>query len=210
MTSAIKQAESEVAALYDVDFYSWATCQTKALIELREFASRHRFNGIVDWDNLIEEVEDLAKSQLRSVGSFLKNTVSHLLYIANYPTDSACKSWQDEIITWRKQMRDTIAENPGATHHITDEFIISKWGSAVRDYVDKFPLTKKEKIVLLRELENNMRWTAEEICGFNPQVREQDMPTYIPPSLPDELVDVLIEANVDWKFAERYSTVYHE
>jgi hypothetical protein len=47
-----KQAES---ALYDRDFYSWAREQARALLE-------HRIEEL-DWENLAEEVADLARGE---------------------------------------------------------------------------------------------------------------------------------------------------
>lgn len=60
-----------VKNLYDQDFFLWVE-DTVNKLKAREF-------NRVDWDNLIEEVDSLGKSQRRAVRSFLVRLLEHLL-----------------------------------------------------------------------------------------------------------------------------------
>ena len=57
--------------LYDTDFHEWAETQAALL--------RSRSANALDWDNLAEEIESLAKSDEREVASRLLLICQHLL-----------------------------------------------------------------------------------------------------------------------------------
>ena len=50
----------DIASLYDDDIVSWAEQQAAAL---RELAAKPELSNVVDWENLIEEVETLGRSE---------------------------------------------------------------------------------------------------------------------------------------------------
>ena len=53
------------------DYYLWTQAMAKALNE-RDYSS-------IDWDNLIEEIEDMGRSQKRASESLLMRLTEHLL-----------------------------------------------------------------------------------------------------------------------------------
>ena len=64
---------TKAAELYDEDFYAWTQQQAQAL--------RTHFKGDnrLDVEHLAEEVEDLGKSELHAVESFIEHIIAHLL-----------------------------------------------------------------------------------------------------------------------------------
>ena len=60
-----------VAALYDTDLYAWA--RTNA-----ELLRQGRYQEL-DVAHLIEEIEDMGKSEFRTMESHLQNLLMHLL-----------------------------------------------------------------------------------------------------------------------------------
>ncbi|BCU10793.1 hypothetical protein MAN88_13570 [Microcystis aeruginosa] len=71
-TMAVETALS-MKALYDQDFVLWAS-KTAELLKLKKFDD-------VDWENLIEEVECMGKSDRRAVESLLTQLIEHLLVL---------------------------------------------------------------------------------------------------------------------------------
>ena len=65
--------KTSVKNLYDQDFYLWVEDTVSKL--------KARDNEHLDWDNLIEEVESLGKSQRKTVRSFLVRLLEHLLTV---------------------------------------------------------------------------------------------------------------------------------
>jgi hypothetical protein len=63
--------------LYDTDFYTWTT-QTAQLLKQRRFSE-------IDLEHLIEEIEDLGRSEYRALGSRLEVLLMHLLKVKYQP-----------------------------------------------------------------------------------------------------------------------------
>jgi hypothetical protein len=72
---------SRVQDLYRDYFYAWTRDQAGALRRLAET----RPNADVDWANLLEEVEDLGKADLRAVQSQLRRVIEHCLKLSSPP-----------------------------------------------------------------------------------------------------------------------------
>jgi hypothetical protein len=66
----------DAATLYDDDIVTWAEQQAAAL---RELAARPELSNAVDWENVIEEVECLGRSEWKGVESQLINALAHIL-----------------------------------------------------------------------------------------------------------------------------------
>lgn len=93
--------------LYWHDTYSWAMQQAEAL--------RRRDFEAVDWENLIEEVEDMGRSERRTWTSHCKNLVEHMLKLEwRDPREAEVgQRWIDTVRNARISMRETIEDNPG-------------------------------------------------------------------------------------------------
>lgn len=89
---------------YDQDLYTWAQ-QQAALLRERKFDQ-------VDWEHVIEEVEDMSKSEKRALESFLETLLMHLLKW-QYETSHQSRSWKFTIIEQRKRIGRHLNENPG-------------------------------------------------------------------------------------------------
>jgi hypothetical protein len=91
------------AALYDADFYAWATQQAATLRQLQASQS----SLPLDFENLIEEIDGLAKRQLSAVRSQLKRVIVHYLKLEHSPSVEPRKKWRLSII----DAQDTIDED---------------------------------------------------------------------------------------------------
>jgi hypothetical protein len=90
------------AELYDEDFYAWTQQQAQAL--------RAHFKGDnrLDVEHLAEEVEDLGKSELQAVESFVEQIIAHLLKL-DYSAQAAPRPhWRAEVLNFRQNARRKI------------------------------------------------------------------------------------------------------
>ena len=87
--------------LYRRDFVTWSEVQAE---RLRRLAAGERVND-VDWENLIEEVETLGRSELQAVESLAEQALIHAMKVAARPEDPASDHWRGEIRTFLNNAR---------------------------------------------------------------------------------------------------------
>lgn len=92
--------------LYDHDALAWSEQQADLL---RRLAAGERVNDAVDWPNLIEEVQDVGLSELRSCRSLLRKAMTHLLKLHAWPDSQAAAHWRDEAIVFLDDARDRFS-----------------------------------------------------------------------------------------------------
>jgi hypothetical protein len=83
--------------LYDRDALAWSERQAALL---RRVARGERVND-VDWDHVVEEIEDVGLSQLNAVHSYLRQMLAHLLKLSGWPESDACDHWRNEVATFQ-------------------------------------------------------------------------------------------------------------
>ncbi len=83
--------------LYDRDTLAWSLHQAGLL---RRHTSGERVNG-VDWEHVVEEIEDVGLSQLNAVRSYLRVTLVHLLKLHAWPDSLSVNHWREEIATFQ-------------------------------------------------------------------------------------------------------------
>lgn len=92
-----------VAALYNTDLYAWAQANAELL--------RQGQYALVDTQHLIEEIQDMGKSQQHAIASFLRNLLMHLLKW-QYQPQLQSRSWRFTIRNARLELEDILNENP--------------------------------------------------------------------------------------------------
>ena len=97
--------------LYSRDFYGWLVEQAEAL--------RLRSANKIDWENLLEEVEGLARSERRELGSRLAVLIQHLLKWRFQP-ERRSRSWLVTIKEQRAKVVDILEESPSLQQHLPE------------------------------------------------------------------------------------------
>ncbi len=108
--------------LYETDFYAWSQTQA-ALLRDEEFEQ-------VDWENIIEEIDSLGKSQRSELTSRLTVLLMHLLKWRYQPAKRG-HSWLVTIGNQRDDLADLLAENPSLATQI-NSFILASYPKAVK------------------------------------------------------------------------------
>ncbi|ELS03938.1 protein of unknown function DUF29 [Xenococcus sp. PCC 7305] len=80
---------------YEQDYYQWTQAMVKAL-RARDYSS-------LDWDNLIDEIDDMGKSQKRAIESLLMRLTEHLLKLKYWKKEKSrnAKHWRAEVVNFR-------------------------------------------------------------------------------------------------------------
>jgi len=105
---------STAAQLYEQDFVRWAESQAEALRD----AARSGANLPLDWDNLIEEVEDLAGSQRRELRRRLTTVIEHLLKLEHSPAREPRAGWVETIGRSRLEIQFLLEDSPSLRNEV--------------------------------------------------------------------------------------------
>lgn len=110
VSSPIHQSHSP-QTLYDRDFAAWVE-HTAHLLKEQRFSE-------LDLDNLIEEIEALARRDQREIRSRLIILLSHLLKYA-YQPDRRSRSWIATILEQRRQIELVLEDSPSLRHYFSE------------------------------------------------------------------------------------------
>ncbi|MDJ0598446.1 MAG: DUF29 domain-containing protein [Crocosphaera sp.] len=99
--------------LYDKDYYLW----------LEETAQLLREGKLTELDvnNLIEEIEDMGRSEKKAVKSNLKILLCHLLKY-KYQPEKRSRSWLSTIFEHRDRLDDDFADSPSLKRYFDEVF----------------------------------------------------------------------------------------
>ena len=106
--------------LHETDFYAWTQAQAAAL-------QQANFDQL-DIANLIEEIEDMGKSQQRQLESRLIVLLVHLLKWQFQPNKRS-PSWEATIHIQRLELVDLLADNPSLRPRLP-HFLERAWPKA--------------------------------------------------------------------------------
>ena len=114
--------QTKQKVLYQEDFDLWVAETVKHL--------RTGNYEKVDWENLIEEVESLGKSDRRKVKSFLRLLLIHLLKRHYLPLPQEFHHWEIEIRNFRLELQDIFDDSPSLNNY-ANEVLPACWNIAL-------------------------------------------------------------------------------
>jgi hypothetical protein len=139
--------------LYDQDYYLWIM-RTIELLNQKKF-------GELDLTNLVEEIEDMGKSEKKSITSNLRILLMHLLKY-KYQSDKRTNSWLFTIVEHRKRLQEAFKVSPSLRRYYEEVFLDC--------YQDARELASAETGLSMQ--------IFSEVCPFTPE--EALNPNYLP------------------------------
>ena len=100
--------------LYDQDYYLWIM-RTIELLNQKKFSE-------LDLTNLVEEIEDMGKSEKKSITSNLRILLMHLLKY-KYQSDKQTNSWLFTIVEHRKRLQEAFKVSPSLRRYYKEVFL---------------------------------------------------------------------------------------
>jgi hypothetical protein len=113
MTHSLPSTTNQLVTLYEQDYYLWLETTAKLLREGQLSA--------LDAANLLEEIEDMGRSEKRAVYSNLKILLMHLLKY-KYQQDKRSSSWRASIVEHRQRLKKAFQESPSLQPYYTEIF----------------------------------------------------------------------------------------
>jgi hypothetical protein len=91
--------------LYERDILAWSQHQADLL---RRIARGERVND-VDWEHVVEAIEDVGLSQPNAVRSYLRLMLVHLLKLQGWPESPAVDHWRQELVSFQSDAEQRFA-----------------------------------------------------------------------------------------------------
>ena len=113
MVFDLKQSQKN---LYDTDYNLWLE-ETVKQLQAKDF-------NAIDWQNLIEEIASLGRSEKRRIQSLLTRLFEHLLKLAYWESEKEYSKghWEGEIMNFRKQINKELKVSPSLKNHLNEVF----------------------------------------------------------------------------------------
>ena len=113
MVLDLKQSQ---ISLYDTDYNLWLE-ETVKQLQAQDFDA-------IDWENLIEEIASLGRSEKRRIESLLTRLFEHLLKLAYWESEKEYSKghWEAEIFNFRKQINKELKASPSLKRYLTTVF----------------------------------------------------------------------------------------
>ena len=126
--------------LYDHDILAWSQHQADLL---RRVARGERVNE-VDWEHVVEEIEDVGLSHLNAVQSYLRLRLVHLLKVHGWPESPAAGHWRGEIVSFQADAAQRFA--PSMRQRIDPDrlYSIAREQVSAANYDEREPLPSPE------------------------------------------------------------------
>jgi hypothetical protein len=104
-----------MTTLYEEDYVLW-TEKTAEQLRQKNFTA-------VDWENVIEEIESMGRSERQAIVSLLTILVEHLLKLTHWESERErnARHWLGEIANFRVQLQQKI-DSTTLSNHARDSF----------------------------------------------------------------------------------------
>ncbi len=112
----MQEFKTDLGLLYHQDYYQWLLTTFKQL--------QNSDYSQVDWENLLEELESLAKAQKRELKSRLIVLIEHLLKLTYWESerDDNARGWKNTIVEQRRQIELLLEDSPSLQPLLADLF----------------------------------------------------------------------------------------
>jgi len=99
--------------LYETDYVKWIETTVEKL-RVQDYSN-------IDWQNLIEEIEDMGRSERRNLKSNLIVVLTHLLKW-QYQPQFRSGSWKGSIVEHRRRIREALKDSPSLKPYLEKVF----------------------------------------------------------------------------------------
>ncbi len=168
----MEQKTQNLKELYEKDFYLWVIENLK-LLKNKEYE-------FVDWENLLEEIEDMAKRELRSLISLMAVIMEHIYKWENYRKSAYMGGgWKKSIINARTEMIKLFKDAPSLRAKAQEKQILQRaWEDAVLNLIAWFKVNEKlalrhfGRLPTEKDFPKECPYSFQQIMEYEPWLKE--------------------------------------
>jgi hypothetical protein len=162
----------DLKQLYTKDFYQWIM-ENVELLKNKDF-------DLVDWENVIDELESMGRSELSSAISFMTVILEHLYKYEHFRDNNTMgNGWIKSILNSRYRLIKIFDKNPSLEKK-AEESISEAWEDSIRKmitwfkYPENHPLAKKYfgKTPTEQDFPEICPYTFQQILEYEPWLKD--------------------------------------
>ncbi len=111
-----KMGRSIDTELHNRDFNLW--------LEQMAIAIKNRDTKNMDWEGLLEEIEDMTASQKRALRSYTKRLIEHILKLQYWHSEKVYnqKHWRKEVVNFRDSINEILQDSPSLRNYLQENY----------------------------------------------------------------------------------------
>jgi hypothetical protein len=157
-------------SLYEQDLDAWAISQAAALRAAGQAAASGDGETVdllrsLDWDNLAEEIEGLARKDRRELGSRVALIVEHLAKLEFSPSIGLRAGWSETVLRERRQIELILRDSP-SLRRLMPDFLADEIDAAVQVAARSLELYGETAAAgILRKSRAGIGYRLDEVLG---------------------------------------------
>ena len=127
--------------LHDRDFNLWIE-ETIKTIKNKDVSN-------MDWENLLEEIEDVGASQKRALDSYVQRLIEHILKLKYWHSEKERneRGWRTEVVNFRNRINRILKKNPSLKNYLRSEYT-DNYNDAIAAMSESFEIPDKSYIAV--------------------------------------------------------------
>ncbi len=79
----------------------------------------------MDWDNLIEEINDMGAGEKRALRSYMKRLIEHILKLQYWQGELEYnqRGWKKEVVNFREEIKSILKESPSLNSYLQQNYL---------------------------------------------------------------------------------------
>jgi hypothetical protein len=78
----------------------------------------------MDWDNLIDEINDMTASERRALRSYTKRLIGHILKLKYWNSEKEYnqRGWKKEVVNFREEIKSILKDSPSLNNYLEENY----------------------------------------------------------------------------------------
>ncbi|MEL6786296.1 MAG: DUF29 domain-containing protein [Cyanobacteria bacterium J06607_15] len=79
----------------------------------------------MDWDNLVDEINDMGASEKRALRSYTKRLIEHILKLKYWKNEREYnrRGWEREVVNFREEIKSILEESPSLNNYLEHNYL---------------------------------------------------------------------------------------
>ena len=137
-----------IKQLHEQDFNLWIEETIKTI--------RNKDAKNMDWENLLEEIEDMGASQKRALDSYMQPLIEHILKLTYWHSERERneRGWRSEVVNFRNRINHLLKKNPSLKNYLNSEYI-DNYRDATAAMSEKFEIPSEDIISMKKIMKHD-------------------------------------------------------